>query len=146
MTKKIFIFSTDKVNLLTVQDYDVSFENNLKSENVPYKVLDIDESHQYYYGDYNTGSLRSINDNPLIEETVIDTITNKEILARYPVHTQLNIIAECIEKSGIPLTQDFVEMRSWINQKVSNHKEAISTYSANTNIYSWVPKPKLDTE
>lgn len=146
MTKKLFIFNTEKTNIISVSDYDVDFENNLKSANIPHKVFDIDESHQYYYGTYDSGSIRSTNDHPIIDEVIIDTITNKEILAKYPIHTQLNILADCIERSGIPLTAEFTTMRSWINQKIQNHNESIDVYSNNTNVYSWVPKPLPPTD
>lgn len=143
---KLFIFNTEKTNVISVVDYSTDFETNLRSANIPHKAIDVDDSHQYYYGNYDTGSIRSVNDHPIMDEIVIDTITNKEILARYPIHAQLNIIADCIERSGIPLTPEFVAMRTWINQKVQNHNDAINVYSSNTNVYSWVPKPPLPTD
>jgi hypothetical protein len=146
MTKKIFIFSSDKKDLISVMDYSEEFETNLSTSTVPYKVLNIDETHQYWYGNYDTGSLRSKDVAPLIEESVIETIVNKEILVKYPIHSQLNIMADCMEKAGIPLTPEFIAMRSFIKQKVTNYNNSIEVYSENTDIYSWIPKPTLPTE
>ena len=140
MTQKIAIFNETGSHVISMMDYDLGFVTNLTENNVKHKVLTIDLATHYYWGDFSTGTIRSLNEQPIIEEVVLDTIINKDILARYPIHTQLNIIADCIEKSGIPLTPEFQEMRSWIEQKVENHNSAIDAYTANPNIYSWWPK------
>ena len=146
MTQKIAIFNETGSHVISMMDYDATFVTNLTANNVKHKVLTIDLASQYYWGDFATGSIRSRNDQPIVEEVVLDTIINKDILARYPIHTQLNIIADCIEKSGIPLTPEFQEMRSWIGQKVANHNSAIDAYASNPNVYSWWPKPTIPTE
>lgn len=146
MTQKIAIFSEDGNHVISMLDYDTEFVSNLTSSTVKHKVLDINPDTEYYWGTYETGAVRSLDEQPIVEEVVLETITNKEILAKYPVHAQLNIMAECIEKSGIPLTSEFIEMRTWIKNKVNNHNSAINAYESNPSLYSWWPKPVAPTE
>lgn len=141
MTKIILVFATDGSKVMTAEPYDAQFEQNLSTSNLKYKVLEYDAENEYYWGDFDTGSIRSLNDYPLLEEIGIDELTNKEILSKYPVHKQLNIITNCLISAGIPLTPEFTEMHNWINQKVSNHNQAIQTYKDNPSVYSFNPKP-----
>jgi hypothetical protein len=50
-------------------------------------------------------------------------------------------MADCIEKAGIPLTAEFIEMRDFIKQKVENHNTAKQVYQENPDIYAFWPKP-----
>jgi hypothetical protein len=126
---------------MTAQPYDAEFEARLTFGDIPHKVLDYDIENEYYWGDFDNGGIRSLNDYPLLEEIAIDELTNKEILSKYPVHAQLNIIANCLNAAGIPLTPEFTEMRNWINQKAAKHNQAIQTYKENPDVYSFNPKP-----
>jgi len=141
MTKMILIFGEDKTQVMTAQPYDSQFEARLIFGDIPHKVMEYDIENEYYWGDFDTGGIRSLNDYPLLEEIGIDELTNKEILSKYPIHKQLNIITDCLMSAGIPLTPEFTEMCNWINQKVSNHNQAIQTYKDNPNVYSFNPKP-----
>lgn len=141
MTKMIIVFNRDGSKPVTAQPYDSQFESNLVAGNLKHKVLEYDTDNEYYWGDFNSGGIRSLNDVPIIEELAIDELTNKQILVKYPVHKQINIIAECLEQAGIPLTDAFTEMRNYVNQKVTNHNTAVETYAENPNTYSFNPKP-----
>lgn len=139
--KNIIIFSADRSRVISSQDYNSEFVERLIEQSVPHKVIDLDDANEYWWGDYASGEVRSLNDIPLIEEVAIDEVVNKQILVRYPVHKQLNIIAECLENAGIPLTDDFVAMRNYVNQKVNNHNNAVQTYKDQPGVYSFYPKP-----
>ena len=144
MTKQIVIFNNEPGSYpIGVQPWFESFEANLKADGVKHKVLEIDDKEEYYWGDYETGRVVDKHELPLIDEVAIDTLINKEVLAEYPVHTQLNIISDCIEKAGIPLTADFIEMRDFIKQKVANHNEAKEVYKSNPDVYAFWPKPTI---
>ena len=80
------------------------------------------------------------------EEVAIEEVINKQILVKYPVHKQLNIIATCLEAAGIPLTSEFTEMREYINQKSVNYNSALQTYKDNPSVYSFYPKPVAPEE
>jgi hypothetical protein len=142
MTQQIIIFSNDGANPISVVEYTSAFAANLTASSIKHKVLEIG-AEEYYWGDYATGRVVDKHELPLIDEIAIDTIVNKEILINYPVHTQLNIIADCIEKAGIPLTPEFVEMRDFIKQKVENHSSAKQVYKDNPDIYAFWPKPDV---
>lgn len=141
MTKMIIVFDREGTKPITAQPYDSQFETNLTTGNIPHKVLDYDVENEYYWGNHATGSIRSLNDVPIIEELAIDELTNKQILVQYPIHKQINVIADCLEQAGIPLTDAFTEMRNYVNQKVVNHNTAVKTYAENPNTYSFNPKP-----
>ena len=139
--KNIIIFSTDRSKVISSQDYNSEFAERLTAQGVPHKVIDLDDANEYWWGDYATGEVRSLNDVPLIEEVAIDEVVNEQILVKYPVHKQLNIIAECLENAGIPLTDDFIAMRNYTKQKITNHNTAVQTYKDNPDVYSFYPKP-----
>ena len=139
--KNIIIFSADRSRVISSQDYNSEFAERLTEQGVPHKVIDSDDANEYWWGDYATGEVRSLNDVPLIEEVAIDEVVNKQILVKYPVHKQLNIIAECLENAGIPLTDEFVAMRNYVKQKVTNHNNAVQTYKDQPDVYSFYPKP-----
>jgi hypothetical protein len=140
MTQKLVIFNAAGTQPMSVTDYDADFATNLAVQNIKYRIETIGPE-DYFWGDFATGRVVDKHELPLIDELALDTLVNKEVLAKYPVHTQLNIIADCIERAGIPLTTEFQEMRSYINQKVSNHNEAKTVYKNNPDVYAFFPKP-----
>jgi hypothetical protein len=144
--KMILIFNTDGSKLITVQDYDSEFESNLIAGNLKHKVMEYDIDNEYYWGTFDSGTIRSLNDYPLLEELAVEELTNKSILIKYPIHKQLNIIAECLENAGIPLTDEFIAMRTFVKGKADNHNTAVQTYKNNPGVYSFVEKPALPTD
>jgi len=146
MTKLLLVFNTDGSSVISAQEYDAEFEAGLISGNVKHKVLEYDNQNEYYWGNYDTGSIRSLNDYPIMEELALDELVNKTILNKYSIHKQLNIISECMEQAGIPLTEDFQAMRAFIKEKTTNHSSAIQTYKNNPDTYSFVPKPETPAE
>ena len=146
MKRMILVFNKDGSQVISAQPYDETFESGLKAGGVKHKVLFYDIENYYYWGDYDNGGIRSLNDQPLLEELAIDELTNKRILAKYPVHKQVNIIAECLAAAGIPLTPEFAEMRDFINAKVASHNQAIQSYKDNPDVYSFFPKPPAPVE
>jgi hypothetical protein len=142
MTQKIVIFNKEGTNPLSVQDYDEQFVANLTAGGIKHRVETIGDN-EYFWGDFATGRVVDKHEVPLIDELAIDVLINKEILANYPVHAQLNIMADCLEQSGIPLTEDFIEMRNFIRQKVENHNNAKQVYKENPDVYAFWPKPDV---
>ena len=140
MTQMIVVFNEDASAAIMWQPHDADFEAGLVAQGIQHKILDFDPDNEYYWGDYATGGIRNSNEVPLVEEVAVDEVVNKTILSRYPVHKQLNIIAECFAAAGIPLTDDFTEMRNWINTKISNHNSAVQAYKDKPDVYSFNPK------
>jgi hypothetical protein len=142
MTQKLIIFNADGSMPMSIVDYDENFASGLTASNIKHRVENI-EANEYFWGTFESGKVYDTHELPLIEERAIDTLINKEILINYPVHAQINIIADCIEKAGIPLTPEFVEMRNFIRQKVENHNNAKQAYKDNPDVYAYWPKPDV---
>lgn len=145
MTQKLVIFNADGSHPMSVVDYDAEFAANLTAKNIKHRIETIGPE-DYFWGSFNNGRVVDKHELPLIDELAIDVLINKEVLANYPVHTQLNIMADCIEKAGIPLTPEFIEMRNFIKQKVANHNEAKAVYKSNPDVYAFWPKPVVTTD
>ena len=143
MTQKLVIFNTDGSMPIQVADYDADHAANLAKANIKYRIEEIGPE-DYFWGNFATGRVVDKHELPLIDERAIDTLINKEILIQYPVHAQINIIADCMEKAGIPLTPEFIEMRKFIRQKVENHNDAKQVYKDNPEVYAFWPKPSVE--
>ena len=103
------------------------------------KQVEIDEENgQYWYGDFNTGSVKSRYEKPVISESEVKYYTNLKALEQYPIHKQLNVIIDMLDKSGLPQTDDFMKMKEFLEAIREEHNEKISVYSSNPNIYTWV--------
>jgi hypothetical protein len=70
MTQKIAIFNETGSHVISMMDYDSTFVTNLTVNNIKHKVLTIDLANQYYWGDFATGAIRSLNEQPIVEEVV----------------------------------------------------------------------------
>lgn len=145
MTQKLIIFNSDGSHAISMQDFDQGFADRLAAQNIKFRSVNV-EQNEYYWGTYETGRVVDKHEMPLIDEAAIDMVVNKEILIEYPIHTQINIICDCLEKAGIPLTSDFIEMRNFINSKAANHNAAKETYKANPEIYAFWPKPEINID
>jgi len=104
------------------------------------KKVEIDEENgEYWYGDFNNGMIKSRFDKPVITESQVKYFTNVKALEQYPIHRQLNVIIDMLDKSGLPQTDDFVRMKEFLQAVRDEHNEKISVYSSNPNIYTWIP-------
>ena len=74
-----------------------------------------DEKGEYWYGDYSTGEVRARIDKPVITESHIRYNTNVEVLSKYPIHTQLNIIIDMLAQSDIEKTEKFVKLKEFLD-------------------------------
>ncbi len=145
MTQKLIIFNSDGSRVVSVQDFEQEFADRLTASSIKFRSENVGNN-EYFWGDFSTGRVVDKHEMPLIDEVAIDTVVNKEILLRYPVHTQINILAQCLEAAGIPLTAEFTEMRDFINTKAANHNEAKETYKANPDLYAFWPKPEISSD
>lgn len=103
------------------------------------KSVEIDEENgEYWYGDYATGHLRSRLDKPVVAESQIKFYTNLKALEQYPIHKQINVIIDMLEKSGMPQTDDFVKMKEFLQAIRDEHNEKVAVYSSNPDVYTWV--------
>lgn len=103
------------------------------------KKIEIDEeAGEYWYGDYNTGVIKSRFEKPVISESQVKFYTNLKALEQYPIHKQINVIVDMLDKSGIPQTDDFIKMKEFLQAVREEHSEKVSVYSSNPNVYTWI--------
>jgi len=103
------------------------------------KKIEIDEENgEYWHGDFNTGTIKSRFEKPVISESQVKYFTNLKALEEYPIHKQINVIIDMLDKSGIPQTGEFTRMKEFLEAIREEHNEKVSVYSSNPNIYTWV--------
>ena len=103
------------------------------------KAVEIDEElGEYWYGDYASGEVRSRYEKPVIAESQVKFYTNLKALEQYPIHKQINVIIDLIDKSGIAQTDDFVKMKEFLQAVRDEHNEKVAVYSSNPDVYTWV--------
>lgn len=98
----------------------------------------------FWYGDAFTGEVRSRQDKPVVTESFLRYKTNLTILKEYPIHTQLNILIDMIDKNATVKTPDFEAFKLFLQQMRDTHNEKINYYSSNPEIYTWVSQEEED--
>tara|TARA_A100001011_G_C14071913_1_gene740669 strand:+ start:41 stop:499 length:459 start_codon:yes stop_codon:yes gene_type:complete len=93
-----------------------------------FKTLEIDPIEDFYDGDYDTGSVKSCAEKPMLNESVVNAQTTQTIETKYPLHKQLNVIMDMLNKSDIPNTSEFADMIQHINETVEGSKLKKKTY------------------
>lgn len=136
-TKKlIFMKSNGVLVAMMDQDQDTDY---IDTEKFYIKVIEMDNDNgDYWHGDYDTGSIQSKAEKPLVTESLLKYNTNVKILEQYPIHKQLNIIIEMLNASDIPNTEAFTEMKTFIDLAKANLDEKVTAYSTNTAAYTFV--------
>jgi hypothetical protein len=103
------------------------------------KPVEIDhEEGEYWYGDYTTGEIRARTDKPLITESFVKYNTNAEILNEYPLHKQLNILIDMLDKNATVKTDEFVAFKNYLDAARANHTEQVNAYASNPSAYTWI--------
>ena len=93
-----------------------------------FKTLEIDPIEDFYDGDYETGSVKSCAEKPMLNESVVNAQTTQTIETKYPLHKQLNIMMEMIDASDLPNTERFAEMMQYIKDQRVAGKEKKKVY------------------
>ena len=78
------------------------------------KEVEFDNTTHYWEGDYNTGSVKPMHDKTIIRESEVNFNANLRVLEQYPLHKQMNILMEMLDKSDIPNTENFNKMQEQI--------------------------------
>lgn len=113
--------------------------SSLNLNNFSIKIVDLDEDlGEYWYGDYDTGEVRSRSDKPVITESFVKYNTNVSILSEYPIHTQLNILIDMLAQSDIQKTDEFNAMKQYLDSARQNHRDQINSYSSNSEAFTFI--------
>jgi len=138
----IFIKPTGKLVAMMPGDTDIS---NIDLSKFDTKTVEFDqEAGEYYNGDYETGSVQSRDEKPLVQENTLKYNTNVKILNEYSIHKQLSIIIDMLDKSDIPNTDAFTEMKKFIDDAVIDLKEKTEVYKNNPTAYTFVSSDEDD--
>lgn len=97
-----------------------------------------EEAGEYWFGDYSTGGVQSRMDKPVVTESALKYASNVKVLSEYPVHKQLNILIDMLDKSNVEKTPEFVAMKAFLDQVRDFHQQKKAAYSSNDNAYVWI--------
>lgn len=126
------------------QDQDTSY---IDSDKFQIRTVTMDSDNgDYWQGDYNTGSVQSKTEKPLVVESTLKYNTNVKILEEYPIHKQLNIIIEMLDASDITNTEAFTAMKAFIDAAKANLDEKVTAYSSNSEAYTFVSQADDDVQ
>lgn len=122
-------------------------ESVLDLANFYVKAVHIDEeAGEYWFGDYATGQVQSRLDKPVITESALKFASNVKVLTEYPIHKQLNILIDMLDKSNVEKTPDFIAMKAFLDQVRDFHQQKKAVYSSNDNAYVWISQEQERAE
>ena len=102
--------------------------NVLDLSKFKFKDVEIDPILDFYDGDYDTGSVKACDEKPMLNESIVNAQTTENIETKYPLHKQLNIMMEMLDKSDMPNTPEFANMMTHIKDVVEASKLKKKTY------------------
>ena len=86
----------------------------LNPDEVKVKNVEYDPDTEMYIGTLTEGGVKKIADldegKAFIDEEVLNAGVADQILVKYPIHKQLNIIIDMLDKCNYPNTPEFAEM------------------------------------
>jgi len=90
----------------------------LDPDEVKIKTIEYDPDTEMYIGTFTEGAVKKIADlddgKAFIDEEVLNAGIADEIHQKYPMHRQLNIIIDMLDKCEYPNTPEFAEMVAYI--------------------------------
>lgn len=134
--KLLFVKNTGVLIGEITDEMDLSVMN-LDSFRVKDVEIDVSAG-EYWFGDYATGRVMSSNDKPLVTESELRYNTNLKILTAFPIHTQLSIVIDMLDKIATEKTPEFVELKAFLDKERALHKEKVQTYANNPEAYVWL--------
>jgi hypothetical protein len=133
--KLLFLKSTGVVIGEITNDTDASVLD-LTKFNV--KTVEMDPDTEYWIGDFNSGKVVSKIEKPLITEAMVKYSSNVKALTEYPIHKQLNIMIDMLDKSSLEKTTEFAKMKEFLDSIRQEHKEKVEFYANNPETYTWL--------
>ena len=108
---------------------------------VKFKTVEIDPDGEYYDGDYDTGKIYSADEKPVLNESIVNAQIEEEITSTYPIHKQLNILIDMVNKSDMPNTPEFTAMMEHIKENLEGGKKKKKVYDE-SDAYVYVSEAK----
>jgi hypothetical protein len=124
----------------------------LNPNEVKIKSLDYDPEIEVYYGDYETGSIQKIADldkapdAAIIDEDMLNIDVKNDIQHVYPIHRQLNILIDMLDNSEIANTEEFNEMKNYIEDIRERNKARKEAFKSNPNSYKFITRQQIQKD
>ena len=121
----------------------------LDPDQIKIKVVEYDPETQVYYGNYETGSVKNISDldtapdAAVIDEEMLNLDVKNDIQHVYPLHRQLNIMIDMLNKSSVPNTEEFTEMLNFINDQIARNTARKEAFKSNPGSYKFVSRQEI---
>ena len=104
----------------------------LDPEEVKVKNVQYDPETEMFIGTFTEGGVRKIADlddgTSFIDEEVLNANTQASIQQKYPMHKQLNIIIDMLDKCDYPNTPEFKEMVDYLKDLRERNKASKKVY------------------
>ena len=131
--KKTFLFNA-KNGVLTADITETLKESqfimdSLDMTKFKVKEVEFDNTTHYWDGDYDTGLVKPMHDKTIVKESEVNYTANLRVLEEFPLHKQLNIIIEMLDKSDITNTKDFIKLKKHIKAIKTEAKEQKKVYA-----------------
>ena len=130
--KKTFLFNAKNgvftANITETLKQDQFILDKLDTSKFKIKEVEFDNETHYWSGDYDTGSVKPVHDKTLISEAEVNYAANMRILEEFPLHKQLNIIIDMLDKSEIPNTEKFTKLKDLIKVVKEETKQQKKVY------------------
>ena len=119
----------------------------LDPDEVKIKTVTYDPDTEVYIGTFTDGEVKKIADvndgKTFIDEEVINAGTADNIEKKYPMHKQLNIIIDMLDKCDYPNTPEFAEMVSYIKDLRERNKASKKVYKE-SDAYTFADKKIIE--
>ena len=121
----------------------------LNPNEVKIKTVEYDTDIEVYIGDFETGTVYKIKDidqHPdavVIDEELLNIDVKNDIQHVYPLHRQLNIMMDMLDKSDIPNTEEFTEMCNFIKDQIERNSARKEAFKSNPNSYRFVSRQEM---
>lgn len=149
MAEKSMTLMFNKSNGVMIGGFETSEAPNDFLQNVRYKTIVYDPDTHAYVGDYATGRLAEItpDDNTTIEEDVLDYNVEENILARYPIYKQLNIIIDVLHNNpDVVKSKEFLQMMQFIEDERAKNNARKEVYKDPNTPYNYVSKDEIASD
>ena len=104
----------------------------LNPDEVKIKTVEYDPDTEIFIGTLTEGGVKKIADvdegKAFIDEEVLNANTADGIVQKYPMHKQLNIIIDMLDKCDYPNTPEFAEMVAYIKDLRERNKASKQVY------------------
>lgn len=111
----------------------------LDPDEVKVKTVEYDPDTEVFLGTYSEGKVHKITDvdtgKAYIDEEILNAGVADQIAEEYPIHRQLNIIIDMVNKSDMPNTPEFTKMMKFIQDLREMNKTRKEEYKKGDAYY-----------